>query len=66
VRVFGDTAIMTHRGTVVGQESLQYRSTHVWMKRDGRWQLVAHHSSNITPQQPAQPTGQQPPAERKP
>ena len=65
VRVFGDTAIMTHRGTVTGQENLQYRSTHVWMKRDGRWQLVAHHSSNITPQTQTQPAGQQP-AEKKP
>jgi ketosteroid isomerase-like protein len=62
VRIFGDTAIMTHRGTVTGKAPLQYRSTHVWMKRDGRWQLVAHHSSPIPAQQPAQQSGQSEPA----
>ena len=61
VRVFGDTAVMTHRGTVAGRESRQYRSTHVWVRRDGRWQIVAHHSSNITPRQQTQS-----PAEKKP
>jgi hypothetical protein len=49
VRVFGNLAIMTHRGTATGETNRQYRSTHVWMKRDGRWQLIAHHSSDITP-----------------
>jgi ketosteroid isomerase-like protein len=47
VRVFGDTAIMTHRGTVTGKNPLVYRSTHVWMKRNGKWQIVAHHSSEV-------------------
>lgn len=62
VRVFGDMAIMTHRGTVTtDKESLQYRSTHVWMKRDGRWQLIAHHVSNVQTQ-PAQPSAQSEPA----
>jgi hypothetical protein len=51
VRVFGNMAIMTHRGTIEGERNLQYRSTHVLMKRDGCWQLIAHHSSEI-PQQP--------------
>lgn len=50
VRVFGDTAIMTHRGTVTGKNPLVYRSTHVWMKRGGKWQIVAHHSSNVIKQ----------------
>ena len=49
VRVFGNTAIMTHRGTVTGKNPLVYRSTHVWMKRGGKWQIVAHHSSNVIP-----------------
>jgi hypothetical protein len=53
VRVFGNMAIMTHRGTITGQRDFQYRSTHVWMKRDGRWQLIAHHGSDI-PKQPTQ------------
>jgi hypothetical protein len=49
VRFFGDTAIMTHRGTVKGARDYQYRSTHVWMKRGGTWQIVAHHTSEIPP-----------------
>lgn len=49
VRVFGNTAIMTHRGTVTGKNPLVYRSTHVWMKRGGKWVIVAHHSSNVIP-----------------
>lgn len=49
VRVFGNTAIMTHRGTVSGKSPLVYRSTHVWMKRGGKWVIVAHHSSNVIP-----------------
>lgn len=47
VRVFSNTAIMTHRGTVTGATPLQYRSTHVSMKRGGKWLLVAHHGGNI-------------------
>lgn len=47
VRLFGDTAIMTHRGTVTGKNPLVYRSTHVWMKRGGKWVIIAHHSSNV-------------------
>lgn len=47
VRVFGDTAIMTHRGTVTGKNPIVYRSTHVWMKRGGKWQIVAHHSGEV-------------------
>lgn len=47
VRVFGNTAIMTHRGTVTGKNPVVYRSTHVWMKRGGKWQIVAHHGSNV-------------------
>jgi len=48
VRIFGKMAIMTHRVTVTGERNFQYRSTHVWMERNGRWQLVAHHSGDIT------------------
>jgi hypothetical protein len=48
VRFFGNNmAVMTHRGTVRGQRDYQYRSTHVWMNRGGKWQIVAHHSSEI-------------------
>lgn len=47
VRVFGNTAIMTHRATVSGVRNIQFRSSHVWMKRRGKWLVVAHHGSRI-------------------
>lgn len=49
VRIFGNTAIMTHRATVEGVRNIQIRSTHVWMKRGGKWLIVAHQVSRITP-----------------
>ena len=49
VRMFGNTAIMTHRATVEGVRNIQIRSTHVWMKRGGKWLIVAHHGSRIVP-----------------
>ncbi len=49
VTVYGNTAIMTHRATVKGARNLQWRSTHVWMKRNGKWLVVAHHGSQILP-----------------
>ena len=49
VRVFGNTAIMTHRSTVTGVRNIQFRSTHVWMKRSGKWLVVAHHGGQILP-----------------
>lgn len=48
VRFFGDVAVMTHRGTVTGEKPLVYRSTHVWVNRAGKWQIVAHHSSEVS------------------
>jgi ketosteroid isomerase-like protein len=52
VRVYGDAAVVTGRSTVKetykGKElSGQVRWTHTWVKRDGRWQCVAAHSSEI-------------------
>ena len=49
VTVYGNMAIMTHRATVSGVRNIQFRSTHVWMKRKGKWQIVAHHGSMIAP-----------------
>ena len=49
VRIFGNTAIMTHRGTVSGVRNIQFRSTHIWMKRSGKWQVVSHHGSRVSP-----------------
>ena len=47
VRIFGNTAIMTHRGSVEGVRNIKFRSTHIWMKRGGKWLVVAHHGSPI-------------------
>lgn len=49
IRIFGNTAIMTHRATVEGVRNMKFRSTHVWMKRGGKWRIVAHHGSRIAP-----------------
>jgi hypothetical protein len=49
VTLYGNTAVMTHRGTVEGVRNIQFRSTHVWMKRKGKWQIVAQHGSMIAP-----------------
>ena len=47
IKVYGNIAIMTHRATVKGVRNIQFRSTHIWIKRGGRWQIVAHHGSRI-------------------
>ena len=49
ITIHGNTAIMTHRSTVQGVRNIQFRSTHIWMKRQKKWLLVAHHGSQITP-----------------
>ena len=49
VTIYGDMAIMTHRATVQGVRNIQFRSTHIWIKRGGKWQIVAHHGSRIAP-----------------
>ncbi len=52
VRVYGDAAVVTGRSTVKAQykgkdASGQYQWTDTFIKRDGRWQCVATHSSRI-------------------
>ena len=52
VRVYGNAAVVTGRTTVKetwkGKDvSGQYRYTDTWVKRAGRWQLVASHTSKI-------------------
>ena len=57
--VLGDTAIANYRFVVtVKAPSLdlrrRYRTTNVWVKRDGRWQIVAAHMAFVLdPQQAA-------------
>ena len=52
VRAYGDAAVVTGRTTIKetwkGRDtSGQYRYTDTWVKRDGRWQLLASHTSKI-------------------
>jgi ketosteroid isomerase-like protein len=52
VRVYGDTAVLTARSTSTlhykGQVSVGPRVfTNVYVKMDGRWQLVSHHVTDV-------------------
>jgi hypothetical protein len=47
ITVYGNMAVMTHRSKVEGVRNIQFRSTHVWVKRGGKWQIIAHHGSRI-------------------
>ncbi len=55
VRTYGDAAIMTSRETIKtrykGQEvpGGQLRTTHVFVRREGRWRLAGVHMSPILP-----------------
>jgi len=49
VTIHGNIAIMTPRATVKGVRNIQFRSTHIWIKRGGKWQIAAHHGSQISP-----------------
>jgi len=56
VRVYENTAVETGLSTMVGQDKgkavpRDTRFTRVWVKKQGRWRLVAnHYSSRTTPQ----------------
>ena len=50
IRIYGDTAVMTGRFTAEAEsagkrESIEERYTAVWLRRDGRWQLVAEQGN---------------------
>jgi len=52
VRVYGDTAVVTYRWTYQGRirgnaSAAQERYTDTWVRRGGRWQVVAVHASRI-------------------
>ena len=52
VYLYGNTAVVTvlstWKGKAGAQEySDQYQATHVWVKQQGRWQLVAAHVSQV-------------------
>ncbi len=55
--VYGDVAVVKARyrqqATVAGQDrSGTFLLTDVWVKRGGRWQVVARHSSRVTATSP--------------
>ena len=55
VRVYGDTAVVTGRFLGKGrfkEKDLNedQRFTSVWVKRDGRWQAISEHATNMPPQ----------------
>ncbi len=57
VRAYGDTAVTSYRITAKArfeetEINAQFCITNVWMKREGRWQIVARHTAN--PGEPAQ------------
>ena len=52
VHAYGDTAVVTGRSTVKGTDNAkdisgQFRYTRVYVKRQGRWQLVATQLTHI-------------------
>jgi ketosteroid isomerase-like protein len=52
VYVYGNTAVVTVLSTWSGKAnnqaySSQFQATHVWVKQEGRWQLVAAHVSPV-------------------
>ena len=52
VHLYGNTAVVTVLSTWKGKAgtqeySEQYQATHVWVKQQGRWQLVAAHVSQL-------------------
>lgn len=54
VRVYGDTAVATGtntlNGTYKGQDiSGKYRFTDTWVKRNGKWQVVATQATKVQP-----------------
>ncbi|HJY30495.1 MAG TPA: nuclear transport factor 2 family protein [Pyrinomonadaceae bacterium] len=50
VRFYGSAAIVTGREATTGTGvAFQGRFTHMWVKRQGRWRLVAIQRTNITP-----------------
>src|SRR5262245_50403337 len=52
VQLYGNTAVVTVKSvwegkTATGEFREPYQATHVWMKQQGRWELVAAHVSQV-------------------
>ncbi|MGI9068877.1 MAG: nuclear transport factor 2 family protein [Pyrinomonadaceae bacterium] len=61
VRAYGDTAVTSYRMTTKArfeetEINREFCITNVWMKRRGRWQIVARHTADL--EQPAQCTAE--------
>jgi hypothetical protein len=57
VRVYGNTAVVTARATPTGVRAGQefrrsVRYTRVWVRRDGRWQIVLFQQTAIANDRP--------------
>ena len=55
IRVYGNTVVETGQSTMVGQDKGKVvprdnRFTRVWVRRQGRWRLVANHYSTLISQ----------------
>jgi len=55
IRVYGNTVVETGRSTMVGQDKGRVvprdnRFTRVWVRRQGRWRIVANHYSLLNTQ----------------
>lgn len=55
VRAYGDTAVTSYRIAAKArfeetEINRQFCMTNVWMKREGRWQIVARHTANLEPE----------------
>jgi ketosteroid isomerase-like protein len=52
VRTYGDTGVVNSRVRMTGATNgtpfdNQLLLTHVWVKKDGRWQLVTHQTTRL-------------------
>ena len=59
VRIHGDAAVSSYRVEVHGRYqanpfSHRFQVTNVWIRRDGRWQIVTTHTA-LLPEPPKQP-----------
>jgi ketosteroid isomerase-like protein len=55
IRIYGNTVVETGRSTMVGQDKGRVvprdnRFTRVWVRRQGRWRIVANHYSLLNTQ----------------
>ena len=49
LRLYADTAVVMGREEVVdGGETKKRRYTEVWLRREGRWQVIARHANQIS------------------